>query len=98
MQNSKDAIVLIDISSKDDDQIQWNILHEFGHVLGLHHEHQQPKYLEVMREYVNFESKLYKFLKKGSEINKNSFKLHYLEIGDAVFTSDYDPESIMHYP
>ncbi len=94
-----DATVFLDISSKDDDRILWNVLHEFGHVLGLYHEHQHPNYLQVIREFADYYKKLFRYLrKKIDDYTVELFQLQYDPIQDAIFTSEYDPDSIMHYP
>ena len=94
-----EATVFIDISSEDGDKVLWNILHEFGHVLGLYHEHQHPDYLQVMEEFADLDKKLFPFLRKKIRKYKlDLFQQQYKAVRDAIFTSQYDPDSIMHYP
>ncbi|WP_458722749.1 M12 family metallopeptidase [Pseudomonas brenneri] len=66
------------------------IQHEFGHVLGLQHEHQHENndldidWLEVNKDYAD---------KGGAK----EVKLNFEPLVNDVVTSDYDRQSIMHY-
>ncbi len=71
------------------------ILHEFGHALGLEHEHQHIKRnftfdKEKTKEYYK---KTYGFSEKETEM----FILSTTEQGKNTYFSTYDPNSIMHY-
>lgn len=62
-------------------------LHEFGHAIGLEHDHQHP------RRYLVFdEEKLEKDLK-----GKFDYKTQMLTFEDGDHIGEYDPDSIMHY-
>lgn len=71
------------------------ILHEFGHVLGLIHEHQSPSATINWNKFA-----VYNYYKNHFEWNENV-------VNDKIFRkyqktrtqyTAYDPESIMHYP
>ena len=82
----------LDLRELNNYHIQATILHEFGHALGLAHEHQQPefwthmeKFLDVpkMQEHSQFESEP-KFREQCMKLrNGKGWK--------------YDPKSVMHY-
>ena len=70
------------------------VIHEFGHALGLGHEHQQSDFWKLIRPYIDI-TKMKKYLNvsnKDFEINWDS---------DSQFKTGkctaYDPSSIMHY-
>lgn len=67
------------------------VQHEFGHALGLHHEHQHPENtLEFDLEWIR---KDYKDRKEPGDIDDNFAPVNPKE----VITSAYDQASIMHY-
>ena len=77
-----------------DDYKKHIVIHEFGHALGLGHEHQRSDFWKLIRPYVDI-TKMKKYLNvsnKGFEINWDS---------DSQFKTGkctvYDPSSIMHY-
>ena len=79
-----------------EDEFRRTILHEFGHALGLVHEHQSPK------RPINWnEEYLYKYYEKPPfEWNQNVVRDNVISKYSTTLTqySDYDPDSIMHYP
>lgn len=77
------------------EEVQRVVLHEFGHALGYHHEHQSPaqgipwdkkKAMEYYKQTQGWTEEQVEF---------NLFKL--LDESTVLWT-DYDPTSIMHYP
>lgn len=88
------ATTILDLEGKTDDEVQYHILHEFGHVLGLYHENQHPQYLKVMDEFLDE-----KKMKNLSGIsNFRNYRLQYRSLDAVTFRTDYDEGSIMHYP
>lgn len=71
-----------------------DLLHEFGHALGLNHEHQHPDAnipWDMDRTYRYFKER---FGWDENDVNSQIFEVHY----DAdVFRGSYDKKSIMHY-
>lgn len=81
-------------------KVQHALLHAFGHVLGMHHAHQHPQYLEVMKEFLD-EAKCYKKWKNQRPKGKiaiEAFLRQNLWPSQIVDGYDYDEKSIMHYP
>ena len=71
-------------------------IHEFGHVLGLEHEHQRPCFWNVASKHLDVEKIKSNPLFKGTNLEVDYFlvkqKMH-----EEVLEKDYDPDSIMHY-
>lgn len=89
----EDATMVLDLEETDLD-IPFTIVHEFGHVFGLYHEHQHPQYVEVMEKYVDD----IKVMELSGIEDTEDYIRQFKEPEDAVFKYDYDFESIMHYP
>lgn len=68
------------------------VMHEFGHALGLQHEHQRRD-AHIPWDY----TKVYAFYKKHG-FNKNFVDKQMLETFPVISSTPYDPLSIMHYP
>lgn len=78
----------------NDYMIEYNILHQFGHALGLCHENQHPDYLEVMSDFLDVKAILdFHRIKKISTYLEHFGKLEFI-----VAKTDYDVHSIMHLP
>ena len=91
---------------KDDFDIEATILHQFGHVLGLGHMHQDSKYWEVITKFLHMDLML-----ENLNISRKQFDTQWsssdwighqwIRMGsfDDSFTQkcNYDEDSIMHY-
>lgn len=66
------------------------ILHEFGHALGLHHEHQHPQNTLDL----NWEQILQDHRDRGEE---DKVPGSFFPLGEGIRTSAYDQKSTMHY-
>lgn len=75
------------------DEFEATILHEFGHVLGLHHEHQHPD-ADIPWDL----KKVYAWYKEQHNLERERVDSDVLPVHftDATY-GDYDPLSIMHY-
>lgn len=82
------------VDRTDDEQdFRQTVLHEFGHALGLKHEHQHPEHdINWDKEgvYANYE---------GSNLDRKTIyeNLFELPTGSELLVTSYDPKSIMHY-
>ena len=75
------------------------VLHEFGHVLGCIHEHSQPntKFKWNKAEVYEFYKNKYGWSRERTKVNVlRRYKLWTWSEG-AIASTEYDPESIMHY-
>lgn len=75
------------------------VIHQFGHALGLEHEHQRQDFWKVIEKHID----KYKMLKDKSTGNYNhqldAFERDWLSFETKIhreYKYDYDPESIMH--
>ena len=78
-----------------DVEFRRTVLHEFGHVLGLIHEHQSPAAGIPWNEAIVYKYYWEKFRWNRNRVNENIFKKY--EATQTQYTA-YDPASIMHYP
>ena len=78
----------------DDHYKKHVVIHEFGHALGLGHEHQRSDFWKLIKPYVNVTK-----MKKDLNMTDKSFKVNW--DSDKLFEkaecTTYDPHSIMHY-
>ena len=75
-------------------EFEWTLLHEFGHVLGLHHEHQHPE-ADIPWDL----EKVYAFYKNEYNFERDRVDSDALPLprySDGIY-GDYDPLSVMHY-
>ncbi len=75
------------------------VIHEFGHALGLEHEHQRSIFWSVAEKFVDvgkMKEDLKKLLKKDTkEFVESQILESSLQSGDG--SENYDPDSVMHY-
>jgi hypothetical protein len=78
----------------EDDDFESTVLHEFGHALGLHHEHQHPD-ADIPWDL----EKVYAWYKENFDWEREKVDSDVLPLPRYTdFTyADYDPLSIMHY-
>ncbi len=81
------------------------VIHEFGHALGLEHEHQRSDFWDVVGKHIDMETmKGDTFVNPrqesdgGHSVGKDWFKdTKALEEKKGLSVPEYDPDSIMHY-
>ena len=77
------------------------VVHEFGHALGLDHEHQRSDFWKVLEEQLDVQQmKMDAFVNPAQtpEAGEKAFKDSWYTISrEESSLSKYDPESIMHY-
>ena len=83
------------LETLSDNNIQHTILHEFGHALGLGHEHQHTDYINSMKTLLN-ENKVMACY--GIKSRDFFHKQHGDLSTKGVIQSKFDDKSIMHYP
>ena len=76
------------------------VIHEFGHALGLEHEHQRSDFWNVLRKHFDTAKIIKAVYHDEVEKARKGFEANWLELekepSETVLT-EYDPESIMHY-
>ena len=83
----------LNLSVNDDRYKRHSVIHEFGHALGLRHEHQRSDFWENIESCID-KAKMIEDLKcSEAELETNWTSQHFPN----TTRSEYDPESIMHY-
>ena len=67
------------------------IVHEFGHALGLGHEHQRSKLWKLIGDYIDTDKMKNRMGNRYDDWKEDERAEHH------GATEDYDPDSIMHY-
>jgi hypothetical protein len=91
----KEPNMWLDLEDGDNDHKQYLVVHEFGHALGLGHEHQRPDFWEPIEPFVNKE-----MMKSDTgaccgdwEVDENLKD----NCNKATAATTYDRKSVMHY-
>ena len=75
-----------------DDYKKHIVIHEFGHALGLGHEHQRSNFWNLIKPYVDIAR-----MKKDLGASDKGFKAYWDSDPQTGICTNYDPQSIMHY-
>lgn len=101
VKDNKKPTMVLNLKRLPQDFQRYLVIHEFGHALGLEHEHQRSDFWEVVEKFVDVE-KMGNDERTGdysSKKGKAAFGKDWLkkkEPGE-VSMSEYDADSIMHY-
>ena len=87
---STEPTMWLDLSLKNDNYNEHLVVHEFGHALGLGHEHQRSDFQACIAYFLD-ETKMSKKLQGRYKDWSTDVKL------DINGATEYDPESVMHY-
>ena len=70
------------------------VIHEFGHALGLEHEHQRSCFWSVASKFLDIEK-----MRRDHSLRGMDMDLDYLQsqTQEEAYETDYDPHSVMHY-
>ena len=69
------------------------VTHEFGHVLGLQHEHQRPCFWKVASKHLDVEK-----MRSDPRMQDTNLEVDYFRVmQEEVQDTEYDPDSIMHF-
>ncbi len=70
------------------------VIHQFGHALGLCHEHQSPNFWKVANSLLDITKMRRDPRMKNVNFDRDMFQK---QSQDAMFKPEYDPDSVMHY-
>ena len=91
-QHQDNPTMWLNLSSGGDNYKKHVVIHEFGHALGLGHEHQRSDFWKIVKPYVNVGAII-------SEVGKASFDVNWGKDHEynKKNATKYDPLSVMHY-
>ena len=77
-----------------DDYKKHIVIHEFGHALGLGHEHQRSDFWKLIKPYVDITR-----MTKDLRVSDESFRANWDsdQRSQRAKCTEYDPHSVMHY-
>ena len=79
----------LDLTSRDNQEYREHlVVHEFGHALGLKHEHQRSDFWRKAGPYLNTS-----LMKDDMQERYEDYEQNF----DPKSSTDYDPQSVMHY-
>ena len=91
--------MMLDLKSFDRSFKRYLVIHQFGHALGLEHEHQRTDFWDGIKKYIDTE-KMRNDESTGNYTSPDAFKRDWLELGVKTHRESaipYDPQSIMHW-
>ena len=89
-----DPTLVLKLNDMDYYNIRATIVHEFGHALGLGHEHQHPDYWKSIKKFLSVKN-----MKADLKVTYEDLSYQWANnhLNQGVTKSDYDEDSIMHY-
>ena len=91
--DKKEPTMVLSFSNKNNVYNTHIVVHEFGHALGMKHEHQRSKFLSIAKKFLDVEK-----MRKDSRLLNASIDREYLGVDpDTTGSLEYDPDSVMHY-
>ena len=83
----------LNLRNGSDDYKRYVVMHEFGHALGLEHEHQRPDFWDAIRNYISIDK-----MERDKDLQGNCQWLENMKLkSNDLKCSSYDADSIMHY-
>ena len=95
VQDTSKPTMILSLKGIDHNMQRFLVMHEFGHALGLEHEHQRSDFWEVAENLLDVRK-----MRRDPQMKNVKFDRDMLEKQSqdtTVMTREYDPDSIMHY-
>ncbi len=90
--------MVLDLNQCPSDEQRSQVIHVFGHALGLEHEHQRPEFWDVLGKHFELEKMKDNLRSQSGEQDDSEFeRLWMVKKGSDYSEFPYDPNSIMHF-
>ena len=84
--------MVLSLKGHSEDEQRFLVIHEFGHALGLYHEHQRHDFWSVANAVLDMDEMM-----KDSRMKNVKWGRDFLPTLQRGITTEYDPDSVMHY-
>ncbi len=95
VQDTSEPTMILSLKGLDPNMQKSLVMHEFGHGLGLFHEHQRSDFWKIAKSLLDVRKMRNDRRLKSMEFDRDMLEKQ--SPGATTMTPEYDPDSIMHY-